>query len=225
VEPPEQVEPVSDELELPDFTPDEARVITEEIKTSLAVAYDKILIAFKRRAWKGTGYDTWETYCAEEFTNSRMVRLSIDQRREVVGQLMQEGMSTRAIAGALGVSHMTVQGDKTGVQDFTPEVVVGLDGKTYRAQLDEPDDDIIESDDDSGNVYDWPEERPRRAERTDVVLEMNECLERAREAREHAEEIKPGHIRARSERIRHSWKRELDEQLEVLLELSNNLGK
>jgi hypothetical protein len=56
-----------------------------------------------------------------------------------VKALWQEGHSTRAIAGALGVGHMVARGDieavrESGVLDNTPARVVGVDGKSYPAR-------------------------------------------------------------------------------------------
>jgi transposase-like protein len=59
-------------------------------------------------------------------------KLPAAERREVVAELTVAGMSTRAIASTLGVSHQTVANDReaTGVKELTPETR-GLDGKTY----------------------------------------------------------------------------------------------
>jgi transposase-like protein len=56
------------------------------------------------------------------------------ERLEVVKALREDEHSTRAIAGALGVSVGTVHDDLSGVQVRTPERVRGLDGKSYPAR-------------------------------------------------------------------------------------------
>jgi len=59
-------------------------------------------------------------------------RLGVDLRREVVRELTEAGLSTRAIAPVVGVSNFTVSKDQ-GVRDLTPNPVsvTGVDGKTY----------------------------------------------------------------------------------------------
>lgn len=75
------------------------------------------------------------------------LRLASDDRRELVGKLAHEGMSTRAIAPIVGVDKDTVRRDliSTGANtppDGDPEVgdaepaptpapITGIDGKTY----------------------------------------------------------------------------------------------
>jgi hypothetical protein len=56
-------------------------------------------------------------------------------RREIVGELRQEGKSTRQIAGMIGTSEGTVRNDlkASGAQDYAPETVTGSDGKNYPA--------------------------------------------------------------------------------------------
>lgn len=69
-------------------------------------------------------------------------QLSRDQRRELVGELRRMGWSTRRIAEAVGVSHMTVARDTESivtdvppVTDVTPAATItGRDGKQYPAR-------------------------------------------------------------------------------------------
>lgn len=73
--------------------------------------------------------------------NADRRHLSVEQRREVVVALREEGHSQRAIAGALGVSQSLVSKDldqlSTRVQ--LPDRVVGLDGKSRPASQPKPD--------------------------------------------------------------------------------------
>lgn len=65
--------------------------------------------------------------------NTDRRHLTVEQRQQLVADLRAQGFSTRAIAGAVGVSSTTVHRDLSGVTDVTPEpvAVTGLDGKTY----------------------------------------------------------------------------------------------
>lgn len=73
--------------------------------------------------------------------DDRRPRLSLEQRREMVVDLRQEGHSYQAIGGALGVHETTAMRDfrKAGPAHAGPggpEQIVGLDGKTYPAKRD-----------------------------------------------------------------------------------------
>lgn len=64
--------------------------------------------------------------------NADRRQLTPEKRQEVAAALIEKGHSYRAIAGALGVSHVTVRRDVSAVTDVTAsERVVGLDGKSY----------------------------------------------------------------------------------------------
>ena len=56
------------------------------------------------------------------------------QRAELVAKLRERGWSLRRIGEAVGASVGTVHAELAGVQDRTPELVEGADGKTYRAR-------------------------------------------------------------------------------------------
>ena len=60
------------------------------------------------------------------------LRLARDDRKELVGILAAEGMSTRAIAPIVGVDRKTIERDISGATNVAPEREVhGLDGKSY----------------------------------------------------------------------------------------------
>lgn len=85
------------------------------------------------RLWLALHYDTWEAAC-DALLGGFRVQLPRDDRREITAELHHEqGMSTRAIGTALGVSHTTVKRDLAGGTNVPPEPtpVTGLDGKTY----------------------------------------------------------------------------------------------
>lgn len=76
--------------------------------------------------------------------NADRRQLTLEQRREVVAALRIEGHSSRAIAGALGVSHTTVLDDAKVETSLTPDekpidlkekksrLITGRDGKRYQ---------------------------------------------------------------------------------------------
>lgn len=65
--------------------------------------------------------------------NADRRQLTLEQRRAVVADLRASGHSTRAIAGAVGVTHPTVLNDLSGGKSLPPEEIIGRDGKTYPA--------------------------------------------------------------------------------------------
>lgn len=70
---------------------------------------------------------------------SLVAALTRDQRRELVSELSDEGMSTRAIAPIVGAGMTTVKRDlaespgPNGPPDAEPRQITGRDGKTYSA--------------------------------------------------------------------------------------------
>lgn len=108
---------------------DAARELTDQIRQTLRIGHDLIIQAFRGRAWSALGYQTWDAYCAGEFNEARMVRLDREQRREIVAEMKQAGMSNRAIASGIGVDYKTVMRDAQLVQDV-PVEIRGIDGKT-----------------------------------------------------------------------------------------------
>lgn len=136
-----------------------ARRLTDEIRATLTVAYDKLVEAWHGRADLALGYESWDAYCGAEFTEARMLRPTPEQRREIVAVMRGEGMSTRAIGSAIGVHHDTVAEDvkKSAVGNPTP--VTGTDGKTYTPRPEpEPDEDVFDAE-----VIGEPEPQPESA--------------------------------------------------------------
>lgn len=82
---------------------------------------------------------SWEALCDSRGW-TRRVALPRPERREVVERLRQEGMSTRAIAAAVGASKSTVSDDLAQLSDSgqLPESVTSLDGRTRPATRPEP---------------------------------------------------------------------------------------
>lgn len=104
---------------------DEAQKITERIRLTLDTAsrsLDRLAAlvtdAYQRRADLALGYGSWQEYADAEFAEQTR-DLSAPIRRELVGYLSASGMSTRAIAPAVGVSPRQAAYDKaSGVQSL-----------------------------------------------------------------------------------------------------------
>ena len=85
------------------------------------------------RGWLAIGYGSWDELMDSRVGGWRLA-LPRQERREAVAAMASEGMSTRAIASAVGVDHATVVRDQqAGGADAppAPPPVTGLDGKTY----------------------------------------------------------------------------------------------
>ncbi|GAA1600733.1 hypothetical protein GCM10009764_25810 [Nocardia ninae] len=116
-----------------------ARELTDRICAGVEAVWELVMRAFTTRAWTALGYSSWDEYCASEFDTTRL-RLPREQRREVVASMHEIGMSTRAIASAIGSSTRTVGADLGQVSSKnTPgATVTGLDGKSYPAVVTPP---------------------------------------------------------------------------------------
>jgi protein gp37 len=113
-----------------------ARDITDRICISLTMSYDDLKVAYIGRAWIALGYEGWDAYTKAEFKKVGMVRLDPNQRREVVAELREAGMSTRAISSGLGISQSTVVNDLPTEQKYSvePATVISLDGRERPAK-------------------------------------------------------------------------------------------
>ena len=106
-----------------------ARRLTERIRLTAITVRDGVekLQSLLDEAKEGhvhvaLGYPSWPAYIAEVM-GEEPLRLSRDDRREIVHYLTGEGMSTRAIGSALGVNNATVHRDlRSGVANATPDL-------------------------------------------------------------------------------------------------------
>lgn len=126
-----------------DLNTAEARTLTQQIKTSMADLMMLVVKAWVGRIWIALDYPTWNDWIKNEF-NHAPLSLPRDERRAVVTLLRGQGMSTRAIGAAAGVTGETISKDLAGVRNLTPDIedavpVVGLDGKNYRVTCDQPE--------------------------------------------------------------------------------------
>lgn len=122
---------------VPAMTASEAREVTNRITATVEECWGLIIQAYKGRAWVALGYESWDAYTTTEFGTDR-IKLPASKRLEVVAEMRDAGMSTRAIASATGASVGTIHADS---QVFNSEhlgeeildvEIVGLDGKTYQ---------------------------------------------------------------------------------------------
>lgn len=120
------------------MTVDEARALTNQIKTSAAQLWELVITAYRQRIWVVLGYNTWTQYCRHELSGMPMRRMSPDERIEIVSGLRVSGMSIRAIASAVGTGTRQVQDDlkselcsQTTVQ---PDKTLSEDGKIRPAK-------------------------------------------------------------------------------------------
>lgn len=119
--------------ELASIDINDAKTRLDRVKIGVERIWDDLVALYKGRAWLVLGYRSWEDLCDSEFAGAR-IALPRNERREVVTQMRSQGMSTRAISRAIGVSTMTVHGDiSSTVQNCTVDEVVSLDGKVRPA--------------------------------------------------------------------------------------------
>ena len=102
----------------------------------------EVVKAYLGRVWLALGYESWADYIKGEFHHAPLY-LPRDERQAVVALLRGQGMSTRAIAPAVGADQATVSRDLSGDANTSPDVqpntsvidaiatITGRDGKTY----------------------------------------------------------------------------------------------
>lgn len=117
---------------------EEARERVDRVKAAVTQAREDLVSLWRERAWLSLGYASWDELCDAEFG----VRMALprEERREVVAELRAEGMSTRAIGSALGVSDTTVVRDLStaSCEAVEPERVTSLDGRQRPATRQAP---------------------------------------------------------------------------------------
>lgn len=98
-------------------------------------ALEDIVLVHERRMWKQLGYESFEA-CLEVELKMDRFPLKRSDRREAVAFLDAAGLTTRAIAAALGIAKSTAHDDQATVRNRTVEPVtkVGLDGKSRPAK-------------------------------------------------------------------------------------------
>ena len=111
----------------------DAKTRLDRVKVGVERIWDDLVALYKGRAWLVLGYQSWEQLCDSEFAGAR-IALPRTERQQAVSNMHSEGMSTRAIASAIGVNNATVHRDIVStVANATVGKVVGIDGKTRAA--------------------------------------------------------------------------------------------
>ena len=90
------------------MTPDEARGITERIRSGMNGLWALMQRAYTEQIWLSLGYVGWDEYTAAEFKGVKLA-LPREERLSVLKAFRDDaGMSTREIAAATGLSTGTV---------------------------------------------------------------------------------------------------------------------
>jgi hypothetical protein len=88
---------------------------------TVAEAIDTLTEIQDRQDWLALGYKTWSEYCEKEFGPDRL-KLTPEQRGQVVAVLVASGMPKRRVAAALGVTEGTIRNDFKKRRVEAPEV-------------------------------------------------------------------------------------------------------
>ena len=155
-----------------------ARALTNQIRSSLTVAYDGLIAAYHGRAWIALDYDSWDAYTKAEFKDVGMVRLDPYQRQEIVKELRESGMSTRAIGSALGVSKDTVHraASVSNETDDSPATVTSLDGRQRPAKRPQREETEAAASRKIVRPIEPPQEDPTRVVRIDSITTVQTDL-------------------------------------------------
>lgn len=108
------------EVQQTELTEAEARELTEKIQKNVGELKGLILTAWSGRVWVSLGYGSWHDWCDGELNGFRP-QFPREERREIVTEFRDAGMSQRAIGSAVGVSPYTVNKDLAGVRNQTPD--------------------------------------------------------------------------------------------------------
>lgn len=117
------------------FSSDEARELTDELRADYGALQVKISAAWRGRIWIALNYESWQDYLDEEFRDVSL-RPPKELEEQVIAELRAAGMSTRGIASATDLSQPTVVRRLNEPRDSNEspepdEPVIGLDGKQY----------------------------------------------------------------------------------------------
>lgn len=155
--------------------------------TSFMEARDKmssLLVEAQREGDHETmGYRSWPEYIAALFSDTPLMRLSRDERKVIVADLAEQGMSSRAIAPVVGANYQTVQKDiRTGLVESRPDAprtVKSIDGieRTFQPR---PAATPTTADHDTGENADdrKPKAEAITAQFNSAVVDLNRLMDR-----------------------------------------------
>ena len=154
--------------------------------TSFMEARDKmssLLVEAQREGDHETmGYRSWPEYIAALFSDTPLMRLSRDERKVIVADLAEQGMSSRAIAPVVGASHVTVQSDMRSSGKNLPDAprtVKSIDGieRTFQPR---PAATPTTADHDTGENADdrKPKAEAITAQFNSAVVDLNRLMDR-----------------------------------------------
>jgi hypothetical protein len=92
---------------LPTMSVDDAKHLTDEIKSALDDVWDLVARAYRENASQVLGYDSWDTYIEAEFGTHR-IRVPREEQWLVVMSLRDSGLTVRDMESATGISKSTV---------------------------------------------------------------------------------------------------------------------
>lgn len=117
-----------------DVTQAEAMVITGRIREWVqSFPAADVKQAYQGRVWIAMGYESWTEWCDSELDGFRLPAV---ERREIVAELAESGMSNRAIADVIGVTDMTVGRDLSTATNVAVDLdrrTIGKDGRARPA--------------------------------------------------------------------------------------------
>jgi hypothetical protein len=199
----------------------------DTIADNYAAVMPMIREAIEKRDDIALGYRSPGDYVSDRFGGA-LQRLGVDVRRAVVGELTAAGLSTRAIAPVVGVSHTTVERDLDATGTHVP-----VDGPTVSSEeigyaelakgrptvrpivrtttgLDGRERTTVSSG------------RLRQTQRDDAEVVLNSIGSLLDQARRHADKLTPAQI-ARVKPKADLWTVGLGESLETLTRLLTSL--
>jgi hypothetical protein len=87
------VDPTTGEV-VADCTPDEARQLTERIRSAAAALWQLLAEAHQRGAWRALGYDTFKSYVEAEFQMSEQRAYQLLDQARVIAAITESADST-----------------------------------------------------------------------------------------------------------------------------------
>jgi len=88
--------------------------------TNYAATMDKIAEAYRHEDWRALGYESFNAYAGGEFGEARL-KLTPEQRAQILPAFLAVGMSKRGAAAALGVDDKTIRNDLRGADNSAPK--------------------------------------------------------------------------------------------------------